>query len=309
MADKIYDVIIIGGGPAGLSAAIYTSREQMSTIVLEKAMCGGWLSYTPKIENFPGFPAGISGIELAGRFKEQAQKFGAQIMESADVTGVKLLEGVIAVETNTKIYNAKAVIISTGTMAMKLNIPGEKEFTGKGVSYCATCDGPLFKNKTIVVVGGNNVACEEALFLSKFAKYIILIHKKSKLDAAKVLCEDIEKNEKIKVLTDHIVTSINGDKLVHSVDIEDIKAKQRSRIEAQGVFILHVGFQANTQPFKGILELDDKGFIKTDDKMKTSKPGIFAAGDIRSKRDRQVSVAAAEGVIAALSVRDYLKKA
>jgi len=307
MSGRIYDVIIIGGGPAGLSAGIYTSRERISTLLLEKGMCGGLPAVTDLIENYPGFPNGIKGMDLVNKFKEQAKRFGTEIVELKEVKGVKPVDGNIMVKTDKEEYASHALIAASGTIPRKLGIPGEEQYTGKGVSYCATCDGPLFKNKDIVVAGGGNAAAEEALFLTKFARKVILIHRRYELRAAKILQENLRRNKKIELLLNHKLISITGDKTVNSVNVFDNQTKKQTKLEISGVFI-YVGFLPNSKFLEGIVELDDKGYVKTDEKMQTLVSGIYAAGDIRSKQVRQIDVACAEGTIAAMSVRDYLKK-
>ena len=307
MSGRIYDVIIIGGGPAGLSAGIYTSRERISTLLLEKGMCGGLLTVTDLIENYPGFPNGIKGMDLVNKLKEQALRFGTEVVELKEVREVKPVDGNIMVKTDKEEYASHALIAASGTMPRKLNIPGEEEYTGKGVSYCAVCDGPLFKGKDIIVVGGGNAACEEALFLTKFANKVILIHRRYELRAAKILQESLRRNKKIEHLLNHKLISITGDKTVNSVNAFDNHIKKQRKLEVSGVFI-YVGFLPNSKFLEGIVELDDSGYIKADEKMQTSTPGIFAAGDICSKNVRQVTTACAEGAIAAMSVRGYLKR-
>ncbi|UCH12018.1 MAG: thioredoxin-disulfide reductase [Candidatus Omnitrophota bacterium] len=307
MSGRIYDVIIIGGGPAGLSAGIYASRERISTLLLEKGMCGGLLTVADLIENYPGFPNGIKGMDLVNKFKEQAKRFGTEIVELKEVKEIKPVDGNIMVKTDKEEYSSHALIAASGTIPRKLGIPGEKQYTGKGVSYCATCDGPLFKNKDIVVVGGGNAAVEEALFLTKFAGKIIFVHRRYELRAAKILQENLRRDKKIELLLNHKLISIAGDKTVNSVNVFDNHTKKQTKFEVSGVFI-YAGFLPNSKFLEGIVEFDDSGYIKVDGKMQTQTPGIFAAGDICSKNVRQVTTACAEGTIAAMSVRDYLKK-
>ncbi|MFH0731964.1 MAG: thioredoxin-disulfide reductase [Candidatus Omnitrophota bacterium] len=301
-----YDVIIIGGGPAGLTAAIYTAREGFSTLLLEKGICGGWVTATDLIENYPGFPDGINGMELAANFKKQAQKFGARVIEIKEVKGIRPSKDNITVITDKEEYNCRAAILATGTMPRKLGIPGEAEFTGKGVSYCATCDGPLFKDKTVAVIGGGNAAAEEALFLTKFAKKVILIHRRFELRASDIFQKQLKENSKIELLLNHVPIAINGDKKIYSIIAEEKDNKKQTKLDIDGVFI-YIGFLPNSQFLQGLLELDESGYIKTNEAMQASHPGIFAAGDIRSKGVYQVATAVGDGTIAALSVRDYLK--
>ncbi len=307
MSGRIYGVIIIGGVPAGLSAGIYTSRERISTLLLEKGMCGGLLANTDLIENYPGFPNGIKGMDLVNKFKEQALRFGTEVVELKEVKGVKPVDGNIMVKTDKEEYASHALIAASGTMPRKLNIPGEEEYTGKGISYCAVCDGPLFKGKDIIVVGGGDAACEEALFLTKFANKVILIHRRYELRAAKILQESLHRNKKIEHLLNHKLISITGDKTVNSAIAEDNHTKKQTKLEVSGVFI-YIGFLPNSKFLEGIVKLDEDGYIITNEKMQTSMPGVFAAGDIRSKNVCQVTTACAESTIAAMSVRDYLKR-
>ncbi|MBN1405111.1 MAG: thioredoxin-disulfide reductase [Candidatus Omnitrophica bacterium] len=308
MSDKIYDIIIIGAGPAGLTTAIYAARENLSVLVLEKTICGGWLMYIDLIENYPGFPQGIKGYELSSKLVEQACRFKAEILESSEVKAVVKGDKEITVTSNKGAYKARALIITSGTIARKLNIPGEEEFTGKGISYCAICDGPLFKDKDIMVIGGGNPAVEEALFLTKFAKSVTLVHKRGTLSAAAVLQDELKKNNKIKVMLNHDIISVSGEKIVKSAQIKDILTGKTETLETQGIFIMHAEFKPNTDFLKGVVALDSRGYIETDYQMKTDAPGIFAAGDIRSKNIHQVVISCGEGAIAALFARDYLRK-
>lgn len=305
MSEKIYDVIIIGGGPAGLTAGIYTSRERIPTLLLEKGACGGLVSVTDTVENFPGFPDGIKGLELAEKFKKQALRFGTEIKEFTEVKSIEPLGDKIKVITERGEYTSYTVIVATGAMPKKLSIPGEDVFIGKGVSFCATCDGPLFKNKDVVVLGGGNAALEESLFLSKFARKVTIVHRRFELRGAKIYQEQLRKKKNVEFLLNYIPISIKGDAFVDSIVVQEKQSGEQKAIKAQGIFI-YIGYLPNSTFLGGIVGLDDIGCIKTDEKMQTSVPGIFAAGDIRSKRDHQIAVACAEGTIAALSIREYL---
>ena len=307
MNDITHDVIIIGGGPAGLTAAVYTSRDMFNTLLLEKNICGGLAAVTDLIENYPGFPEGINGMELVNKFKEQAEKFGTKIVESREIKRIEPVEGKIRVETAGEAYSSLAVIIATGTLPKKLDIPGEEKYTGRGVSYCATCDGPLYKNKDILVVGGGNAAAEEALYLTKFTRKVILLHRRNELRADKIFQERLRRNEKIEFLLNHIPVSINGKQIVDSITVKDKQTGQEKILEVSGVFI-YAGFLPGSKFLEGLVELDDLGYIKTDQKMQTSVPGIYAAGDIRSKDVRQISTACGEATTAAVSAGDYLKE-
>ncbi len=302
---NIYDVIIVGGGPGGLTAGIYTSRGKLNTLLLEKGMCGGLLANTDIIENYPGFPAGIKGLDLISKFKEQAQRFGVKISEFEEVKKIEHNKKEIKIQTDKQTYKSYTVIVASGSAPKELGIPGEKKFQGRGVSYCATCDGFLFRNKDIAVVGGGNVAAEESLFLTKFVHKITLIHRREKLRAVKILEERLRKNKKIEFSLNYIPTSINGDTNVRSLTVKHKETSKEKEIKVSGVFI-YIGFSPNTKFLKDIVELDKAGYIKTNEKMETSLPGIYVVGDVRAKKVRQIDVACAEGTIAALSISDYL---
>lgn len=305
VTNVIYDVIIIGGGPAGLTAAIYASREKLKTLVLEKVLLGGTPVNTDFIENYPGFPEGIQGKELVNRFKLQAQRFGAQSLEFKEIMHIEQNDGIFKVRTDSEDYIGRAVIIATGSVPKKLNIPGEQEFTGKGVSYCAICDGPLFKGKKIAVIGGGDAAVEEGLYLTRFASKVTLIHRRYQLRAAKLLQERLEKNEKIELMLNYIPISINGDDRITSLTIRNKDTNEEKEINVSGVF-MYVGVEPSSQFVKELVKLDEKGYIIADEKMQTSVSGIFAAGDICSGSIQQVACACSDGVVAALSVRSYL---
>lgn len=302
-----YDVVIIGGGPAGLTAAIYTSREKLTTLVLEKAVCGGLPATVDLIENYPGFPQGIKGLELMERIKEQAVRFGANIAELEEAKKIELIDETIKVTTNKNSYQAQAVIIATGGISKKIKVPGEKEFFGKGVSYCATCDGPLFRNKDIVVVGASDSALQEALFLTKFARKVNIVHRKKEVKATQTILERVFENPKIEFLLHHELIAINGEDVVKSVIVRDLNSDEEKKLDVSGVFI-YAGFLPNTEFVSDLVELDDAGYIITNEKMETSISGIFAAGDVRAKKIRQISVACGEGTIAAISVREFLRE-
>ena len=299
-----YDIIIIGGGPAGLCAGMYIARARLSTLLIERGAIGGQILNTDWVENYPGFPEGISGINLTEAMHKQAEKFGLEIL-LADVTGVKLADIQKTVVTSEASYAAQAVIVASGSERQKLGVPGETEYTGKGVSYCATCDGAFFRDKPVVVVGGGNAAITEALELTKFASEITVIHRRDELRATKILQEKAFAEPKIKVLWDSVVDEISGDTFVEKVKVSNVKTRKKSTLKVAGVFMA-VGFKPNTGYLKGAIKLDKNNAIITDDKMVTNVPGIFAAGDIRSGSIRQVISATGDGAVAAVNAEKFI---
>jgi len=302
-----YDVIIIGGGPAGLTAAIYASREGLNTILLEKMLCGGRAALTAHIENWPGTPDGAGGMDLMEKFKQQSTKFGTQINEFAEVTKVEPVEKAVKVITNSTSYTGKTLIVATGSVPKKLNIPGEDKFYGKGVSYCATCDGPFYKGKDVAVIGCGDSGLQEGESLLDFVKTVTFIAYRPFMKARQILQERVKKKPNAKFLLNYIVTSINGDKTVASITAKERQTDKEQTIDVEGVFV-YIGFIANTNFLQGVVNLDSVGCIVTNDDMQTSVRGIYAAGDVRSKKIRQITNACGEGTIAALASRDYLKE-
>ncbi len=302
-----YDLIIIGGGPGGLTAAIYAARERIKTLLLEKGLVGGAAAATEFIENYPGFPEGIEGPDLMARFKKQAEKFGVEIIELKEVKKIIPEGDAIEIRTDKERFTAYAVIIASGAIPRNLNIPGEKEYAGKGVSYCGICDGPLYRGKDIAVIGGGDAAAEEALSLTRFARQIILVHRRQELRAAKILQEELKRNKKIKLFLNHIPVSINGKDVVTSITVQDKGSIIKKDIEVSGVFI-YVGFLPNSKFLGDLIKLNESGYIITNEKMETSLTGIYAVGDVREKELKQVDVACAEGTIAALSAARYIEK-
>lgn len=307
MSKASHDVIIIGGGPAGLTAGIYTAREMFNTLLLEKAVCGGLPAGTDLIENYPGFPEGIKGTELMAKFKQQAERFAVKIKEFEEIEKIELQGKIIKVRTTKEEYSAYALIVASGSIPKKLGISGEEKFLGKGVSYCATCDGPLYRDKDVAVIGCGNSGLQEGEALLKYVKSATFIEFLPYMTATKILQERLQKEEKTAFLLNHALTSINGKDFVNSVTIKDRKTGEEKEIEVSGLFI-YAGFLPNSEFLKGIVELDDLGYIKSDENMKTNLPGIYAVGDIRAKRVRQISNACGEGTIAAISARDYIKE-
>ncbi len=299
------DLVIVGAGPAGLTAAIYTGRARIATLVLEMMMPGGQAAITELIENYPGTGA-VGGAELTSRMVEQAKEFGAEIATQS-VTGVEVDGDRLVVRAGGDGYEARAVVVASGTGYRKLGVPGEEEFAGRGVSYCATCDGPFYKEQEIAVVGGGDSALQEALHLTRFAKKIHLIHRRDEFRAVPVLVERVEAHEKIECLCGNIVTRISGTNGVESVDLESKKTGETRTLPVSGVF-LFVGLEPRTDFLGGLLALDEGGFILTDDEMKTNVRGILAAGDCRAKRLRQVSTAVGDGATAAFMAQMYIEE-
>ncbi len=299
-----YQLIIIGGGPAGLTAGLYAARAKLNVLLLEKGAAGGQVMNTDWVDNYPGFPEGISGIDLAEKMVSQAQRFELpQKMET--VVALDLKDKIKKVKLgNGKILSSNTIIITTGARPRTLGIPGEQELTGKGVSYCATCDGPFYKNQEIAVIGGGDTAVQEAEHLTKFASKVTIIHRRKELRAIKILQEKAFANPKIEILWDSVVTGIIGEKGVEGTRVRD-KRNKEFILPVKGVFVL-IGIQPN----KEILPLDmldnDDGFIRTDQEMCTSIPGVMAAGDIRSKEVRQIVNATGEGAVACLTAQRYL---
>lgn len=302
----IYDCLIIGAGPAGLSAAIYASRSKLKTIVFEKTKIGGQAAITDDIENYPGSMEEATGPKIVKRMKEQAESFGAEfVME--EVVSIYAGNQIKKIITKKNVYECKTIIIATGAEHTMLNIPGEMEFTGKGVSYCATCDADFFTDLDVVVVGGGDSAVQEALYLTKFANTVTIVHRRDKLRAAKSIQDKAFKNQKIKFIWNSVVEKIEGEGIVEKIIIKNVKTGEISEVKTDGIFIF-VGMKPVTDLFKGLVRMDDRGYIFTDDEMKTNIPGVFAAGDCRVKMLRQVVTASADGAIAAVSAEKYLEE-
>jgi len=299
-----YQLIIIGGGPAGLSAGLYATRARLSTLLIERAIPGGQIINAELVENYPGFPQGISGAELGSLMEQQATKYGLEII-MAEVEGVEVGEEEKIVHTSEGQYRAKALIIAGGSEHGKLGVPGEEELRGRGVSYCATCDGAFFKDQVIAVVGGGNVAINDALFLTRFASKVIVIHRRDQLRATKIVSEGALARPKIEFLWDTVVESIGGDGQVRELGLRNVKTGTESKLEVSGIFVA-VGLRPNTGYLEGVVALSPEGFILVNDQMETGVPGVFAAGDIRAGSARQVSSAVGDGATAAISAERYL---
>lgn len=300
----MYDLIIIGGGPAGLTAALYAGRSRLSTLLLEKMGLGGQIILSPTIENYPGFVGGIATGELIAAMHKQVAELNVEIKSDEVSKITKGKEFTVVAREGT--YQAKTVIIASGAFPKKLNIPGEEKFIARGVSYCGTCDGPLFKNKNIFVVGGGDKAVEEAIYLARFAHKVTLIHRRDALRASKIIQERLFENKKIEVLWSTIPLEISGEKSVESVRIKNLKNNQTTDVACAGVFVF-VGIHPNTEFIRGMLALDEQGFILTDEAMCTPIDGLYAAGDCRKKTLTQVITAASDGAIAAYSANHYLE--
>jgi thioredoxin reductase (NADPH) len=303
---EIYDVLIIGGGPAGLAAGIYAARADLKTVLLERAMPGGLAASTDNIENYPGFPEGIGGPELSTQMLTQAQRFGMEIKFST-VESLQKTNDIFTVVTDDEEIKARAVIIATGAKPRMPGYRGEHEFHGRGVSYCATCDGAFFRDKVVAVVGGGDSAVEEAIFLTKFARKVYIIHRRGELRATKYVQQKAMENGKIEFVWHSVVEEIKGDATVTEVDVKDVRTGVIKSLAAGGVFI-YIGHDPSVELVKELVQLDDKGYIITDDDLQTSTPGLFAAGDVRKKLLRQVVTAVADGAVAAVAAEKYLER-
>lgn len=302
----VYDVIIIGGGPAGLGAAIYSSRARMSTLLIEKAGCGGLIAITDNLENYPGFDKGINGFELTSKMEQQARTSGAEITYG-EVVEIETDEALKKVILTDKTYITKTIIIASGSSFKKLGVKGEEEFIGRGISFCATCDGPFFKNKEVAVIGGGNSALQEALFLTKFASKVTLIHRRNEFRAAKILQERVAAEPKIKIILDTVVEEITGTQTIEKIKVRNVKSDAAKEIPVNGVFIF-IGWTPNTKfLMNNKIALDEKGYILTDEQMKTSIDGIYACGDVRKKSLRQVVTAVSDGATASVSAHHYIE--
>jgi len=301
----VYDVIIIGGGPAGLTAAIYTGRAKLRTLVLEAAILGGNAGQTDQIDNYPGFPFGISGADLMENFWKQAQRFGAEL-KMEEVIGIEESPGGKRVITDQGEYLARSVIITVGARRRELEVEGEKEYLGRGVSYCATCDGAFFQDFPVAVVGGGDSAVKEALYLADIASRVYLIHRREGFRANQTAVDKMLANERIELKLNKVVKRIEGEGMMQSLILQDVKTGEEETLQVEGLFV-SIGLVAAVDFIEGLLETED-GYIVTDKNMATSVPGIFAAGDIRVKTARQVATAVGDGALAGIAVTEYLKE-
>ena len=309
--ENIYDVVILGGGPAGLSAGLYSARAKMKTLIIEKGVPGGQIFTTSEIENYPGGIEGETGPTLSDRMRKQAEEFGVEIKPD-DITEVDFSSDIKSLKGMFGEYKAKAVILATGAFSKKMNSKGEDEHIGQGVSYCATCDGSFFTDLEVFVIGGGDTAVDEAVFLTKFAKKVTIVHRRDRLRAAKALQERAEKNEKIEFLWDSVVEEVKGAGPVDSIIFRNVKTNELTEYKANekdgmmGVFVL-IGYNPNTEIVKDIVNLSDSGHIPTDEKMQTNIEGVYAAGDVRVKPLRQVVTAVSDGAIAAVEAEKYIE--
>ena len=304
MAETDYELVIIGAGPAGLTAGIYAARARMNVLLLEKAVPGGQILVTDWIENYPGFPEGISGFDLAEKMKIHAQELGLKI-ETAEVHSLNLSETKKEIVLRDKSITTKSLIIASGASPRNLGI-GEEKFMGKGVSFCATCDAPFFKEKTVVAIGGGDTAVQEAIYLTKFAKKVYLIHRRDELRAEKILQERAFANDKIEIIWDSVATGVDGFFGVESVKIKNVKTNEEKTLKADGCFIW-VGILPNTSFLNESLKTDETGFIQADKNMQTSVPGVFAVGDVRDTPLRQIATAVGDGAMAAVSAEHFIE--
>jgi thioredoxin reductase (NADPH) len=302
--NKSYQVVIIGGGPAGLTAGLYCARSKLNTLLVERGVIGGQITYAEQVENYPGFPQGISGLKLGQLMHQQAVAYGLQTL-LAEVTSLVPNQRHNLVSTSEGDFFADSVIIASGSQFRKLRVPGEAELLGKGISYCATCDGPLFRDKAVAVVGGGDAALTEALCLSKFASKVLVIHRRNRLRASKMLREKAMVEPKIEFIWDTVVTQIEGDGAVRQLGLKKIKDATISTLPVAGVFVA-IGLEPNTSYLKGVLPLDKEGYLITNEVMETEIPGMLAAGDVRHNSARQAITAAGDGATAALSAEKFL---
>lgn len=300
------NVVIIGSGPAGLTAAIYAARAELKPVVISGMQPGGQITLTTMVENFPGFPDGIMGPDLMDNMRKQAERFGTRFIDE-EVIEVDFKSKPFTIKTDSQEIKTKTVIIASGAVAKWLGVPGEKEFMGKGVSGCATCDGFFFRGKEVVVVGGGDTALEDALYLTKFANTVTIIHRRDQFRASKIMQQKVFSNQKIKVIWDSVVAEIKGDSKVTGVKIKNVKTGEEKELKTDGVFVA-IGHSPATEIFKGQIEIDDQGFIVKKENTETSVKGVFVAGDVADRRYKQAIVAAGEGAKAAIDVEKYLQE-
>ena len=303
--NSIETMIIIGAGPAGLSAALYAARGELNPLVFTGMQLGGQAALTHTIENYPGFPDGVGGPELGDLFQKQAERFGARV-EFDTVTGVDLTERPFKVKTYSNEYQTRTVIIATGASSILLGVPGEKELAGRGVSYCATCDGWFFKEKEVMVVGGGDSALEEAIFLTRYATRVTIVHRRNELRAGAILQTRARENPKLHFILESVVKEIKGDDKVTSVVLENVKTREISEVNTDGVFVF-IGHTPNNEMYKGQLQMDERGYLVVDSKMQTSVEGVYACGEAADGEYKQVVISAGMGATAAITATRYLE--
>jgi thioredoxin reductase (NADPH) len=304
-----YDLIVVGSGPAGLTAALYAAREGLETLVIERGGVGGQAGVTERLDNFPGFPEGVTGAEFADRLRAQAERFGVEILQAQEVTDVTIEGRYKCVATGDgEQYQAGAVLLALGSTYRRLGVPGEDDFIGAGVHFCATCDGAFYRGKNVLVVGGGNSAGEESVFLTRFADHVTIVTRDDALTASKVVQEKVAENDQIDVVTNSTPKEFHGDSRLRSVVLENVKNGETREVDPDGVFVF-IGLTPNSQLVQDKVSLDEFGFIQTDIGLQTSMPGVFAAGDVRAGSTKQAASAAGEGAAVALSIRRYLEAA
>ena len=302
----LFDLVIVGAGPAGLTAGIYASRGRLRTLILERNMAGGQIALTELVENYPGFPEGISGFELSQKMKTQAEQFGAEVREIEGVTAVGPdADGRLAVTTDRETIHARSVILAPGVEPRRSGIPGEAEFIGRGVSWCATCDGALYRGRTVAVVGGGDSAVEEGMFLTKFADKVYLVHRRDQLRAAQIAQERCFDNSKMELVWDSVPRRIDGNDMVEALEVENVKTGEQRSLPVNGVFI-YIGQDPNTAWLEGVVELDEHDYIVTDGLQRTSMPGVFACGDATVGPLKQIARAVGDGALAAVQAEKYI---
>lgn len=303
---EMYDILILGGGPAGLTASIYGARSGLKTAVIENALPGGVAATTHRIDNYPGFPEGVRGSELTDRMLEQAKKFDVEVIIKQPVD-IEKKGDICTVKTKDTDYEAKALIIATGTHAKRLQVKGEGKFWGRGVSYCAVCDGPFYKGMDVAIIGCGNSGIQEGIYMLKFSPKVYFVEFLPQMTADKILQDEIKSQSNVEFHLNSEIIAINGEDTVTSITVKNRDTGEEKDISVQGVFI-YVGLIPNTEFLKGKIELDEKGYIKTNSELETSVPGIFAAGDVRTKILRQVSTAVGDGALAAYLADEYIRK-
>jgi thioredoxin reductase (NADPH) len=304
-----YDLIVVGSGPAGLTAALYAAREGLETLVIERGGVGGQAGVTERLDNFPGFPEGVTGAEFADRLRAQAERFGVEILQAQEVTDVTIEGRYKCVATGDgEQYQAGAVLLALGSTYRRLGVPGEDDFIGAGVHFCATCDGAFYRGKNVLVVGGGNSAGEESVFLTRFADHVTIVTRDDALTASKVVQEKVAENDQIDVVTNSTPKEFHGDSRLRSVVLENVKNGETREVDPDGVFVF-IGLTPNSQLVQDKVSLDEFGFIQSDIGLQTSMPGVFAAGDVRAGSTKQAASAAGEGAAVALSIRRYLEAA